>query len=110
MERKTITAGFLKTICWLDTEIVDWASSGQLYSLDEKEKQLWKSYYAYDFASSIISYDGQYAFIYKKLGTKGLLLKGGELIREINRSYYCASSYEYPAVFVTIKEITYLVH
>lgn len=42
------------------------------------------------------------AFIYTRLGTKGLLLKDGEIIREINRSYYCADAYEYPAAFVTL--------
>ncbi|BAU52252.1 hypothetical protein [Mucilaginibacter gotjawali] len=110
MERKTITAGFLSTICWLDTAVVDWASAGQLYSLDGKEKQLGKYHYGYNFDSSIVSSDGQYAFIYKKLETKGLLLKNGELLREINRSYYYADVYEYPAAFVTVNYKTYLVH
>ena len=67
-------------------------------------------YYPFAFDSAIISADGEYAFIYKKLGTKGLLLKNGELVREINRSYYCAASYEYPAAFITFQNKTYLVH
>jgi len=110
MERKTITAGFLSTICWLDKAIVDWASAGQLYSLYGKEKQLGNNSYRFNFDGSIVSSDGQYAFVYKKLETKGLLLKNGELLREINRSYYCANAYEYPAVFVTVNDKTYLVH
>ncbi len=108
MERKTITAGFLKTICWLNDAIVDWAG-GVLYSLDGKKKQLGQ-YYAFNFDDSIVSSDGQYTFINQKLGTKGLLLKRGELMREINRSHYCANAYEYPAAFVTIKGTTYLIH
>ena len=110
MERKTITAGFLETICWLDDAIVDWASAGELYTLDGKKKQLGHDSYGFGFDGSIVSSDGQYAFIYKKLDTKGLLLKNGELLREINRSYYCADAYEYPAAFVTIKGTTYLIH
>ena len=109
MERKTITAGFLKTICWTDDAIVDWAG-GVSYSLDGKKKQLGQYSYAFNFDGSIASSDGQYVFINQKLGTKGLLLKKGELLREINRSYYCANAYEYPAAFVTIKGVTYLIH
>jgi hypothetical protein len=32
------------------------------------------------------------------------------LIREINRSYYCSESYEYPAAFVKVDDVTYLIH
>jgi len=59
---------------------------------------------------SITSADGQYAFIFERLTTKGLLLKNGKLLREINRSYYCASVYEYPAAFITFDGNTYLAH
>jgi hypothetical protein len=40
--------------------------------------------------------------IYEKLGTKGLVLSRGEVLREINRSFYHADRYEYPiAIFQT---------
>lgn len=77
----------MQTICWVDNSIVDWTSAGKRYTLD-----------------------GQYAFIYQKPGIKGLLLKNGEILREINRSYYCADVYEYPAIFVTLDNRTFLVH
>lgn len=110
MKTQTITAGFLKTICWLDDTIVDWASSGEQYTVDGKKNRLAKYGYPFGFDSAISSNDGTYSFIYKKLGTKGLLLKNGELLREINRSYYCAGSYEFPAAFITLQGNTYLVH
>ena len=79
-----------------------------MYSLDGEIKQLSQTY---GFGNSAISsLDGIYAFIYEKLGTKGLLLKNGELIREINRSYYCANAYEFPAAFITFEHRTYLIH
>jgi hypothetical protein len=34
--------------------------------------------------------------IYERLGTKGLLLHEGRIVRELDRSYYHASAYEYP--------------
>ncbi len=85
MKRQTIKTNFLQTIDWLNGNIVDWVSAGQQYSLDGLQKQLAKYHFAFSFDASITSQDGQYAFIYKRLGTKGLLLKNGEIVREINR-------------------------
>jgi len=110
MTRRTIKTNFLQTIDWLNGNIVDWVSAGQQYSLDGQQKQLSKYHYAFSFDGSITSQDGQYAFIYKRLGTKGILLKNGEILREINRSYYQAEVYEYPAAFITFENKTYLAH
>src|ERR1700744_852527 len=108
MKISTITANYLKTICWKDNMIIDWAA-GSVCSLDGKVTQL-EIVYSFSFDSAINSLDGSYAFIYQKLGTKGLLLKNGELIREINRSYYCADVYEFPAAFITFENKTYFIH
>jgi len=110
MTRQTIKTNFLQTIDWVNGNIVDWVSAGQQYSLDGQRKQLTKYHFAFSFDGSITSQDAQYVFIYKRLGTKGLLLKNGEIIREINRSYYHAETYEFPAAFVTFENQTYLVH
>ena len=107
MEHQTITAGFITTICWKDNTIVDWAS-GYQYELNGHTNQMGLHYGFGD--SAINSGNGEYVFIYKKLGTKGLLLKNGELVREINRSYYCSGAYEFPAAFVTLEGKTYLIH
>jgi hypothetical protein len=107
MERQTITANYLQTICWEDDVIADWGS-GYKYWLTGNQKQLGYSYKLGD--SAIQSANGVYVFIYQKFGTKGLLLKNGALIKEINRPYYCADVYEFPAAFVTLGVKTYLVH
>jgi len=109
MKRQTIPANHLKTICWFNNGVIDWASAGKQYTLDGKTDQLGEN--SFNFGDgAIISADGQYAFIYQKLGTKGLLLKNGALLREINRSYYCADVYEYPAAFITLNSKTFLIH
>jgi hypothetical protein len=110
MKRQTIKTNFLKTIDWLGENIVDWSNGGKLYSLTGEQEQISEYYFAFDFDSSITSPDGQYAFIYNRLGTKGLLLKNGKFLREINRTYYHANVYEYPASFLSFKDRTYLVH
>lgn len=110
MTRQTFKTNYLKTIDWLNGDIVDWVSAGQLYSSDGQQRQIAKYHYAFGFDASITSQNGQYAFIYKRLGTKGLLLKDGEIMREINRTYYHAEIYEFPAAFITVGNETYLVH
>ncbi|RFZ95460.1 hypothetical protein D0C36_08035 [Mucilaginibacter conchicola] len=107
MKKDKIFAGFLKTICWHDNKIVDWAS-GAAYNLKGERTNFG---YTPDFGDrAICSANGEYAFVYKRLGTKELLLKNGKLLREINRPYYCSDAYEYPAAFVTIGARTYLIH
>src|SRR5262249_3427266 len=39
-------------------------------------------------------------------GTKGLVVRGSEQVREVNRSYYHASAYEYPIAVFTLPEGT----
>lgn len=75
--------------------LVDWADGGTAYELDGTVRKPHVSY-AYAFDACATSPDGRYAVIYKRLGTKGLLLKDGEFLRELNRSYYFADAYEYP--------------
>ena len=109
MKKQTLKAYF-RTINWLGNDIVDWNSGGMCYSLDGTKKQDQKYYYGFNCDSSITSDCGTYAFIYKRLGTKRLLLKNGEVLREINRSYYQSEVYEYPAAFINYKGKTYLIH
>ncbi|MBO2009007.1 hypothetical protein [Hymenobacter negativus] len=110
MRHQTIEAVGLQTIAWRGDAIVDWACAGQFYGLDGARGQLGHQDFTADYNRALTSADGQYVFLYQVLGTKGLLLKNGEVLREINRSDYQAQVYEYPAAFVTIDGITYLVH
>jgi hypothetical protein len=111
MKIKSIKTSFLSTICWFNNSIVDWASAGKQYHFDGSENELFTGHFRGVFDGAITSENGDYMFIYQRLGTKGLLLKNGNLIKEIDRSYYCADSYEFPAAFVTLKDNqTYLIY
>jgi hypothetical protein len=72
MTRTTITANYVKTISWLNDTIVDWAGGGNRYLLDGSKREM-GGYYPFSFDGSINTEDGKYAFIYQKLGTKGIL-------------------------------------
>ncbi len=110
MKRTTIKTNYLRTIDWFENSVVDWNSAGNQYFENGITKQLQKYHFGFVCDGSITSENGKYVLIYQKLGTKGLLLKNGELLREINRSYYQSSVYEFPATFLTFKNRTYLVH
>lgn len=110
MKRYTLEAYGLRTLDWFQGKVIDWNSAGTQYDVNGEKKQLQRSHFGFVCDASISSKNGEFVFIYQKLGTKGLLLKNGKLHREINRSYYQHSVYEYPAAFLTYKNRTYLVH
>jgi hypothetical protein len=60
--------------------------------------------YAYPFDHAVSSASGEYAVLYQRLGTKGVILKDGEVVREINRSFYHAYVYEYPVALFTLPD------
>lgn len=109
MKRQTITANYLKTISWYGDAIIDWASGGNQYFLNGEILES-HTYFPFSFDAAMTSANRTYAFIYQKLGTKGLLLKNGELLREINRPYYSANTHEFPCAFAEIESVTYLIH
>lgn len=110
IKKQVIEAPGIRTLDWIQGMVVDWNSAGNQYSLNGETNKLHKYHFGFVCDGSLSSECGEYVFIYQKLGTKGLLLKNGELLREINRSYYQSAVYEFPAAFLTHKERTYLVH
>jgi hypothetical protein len=85
----------IRSLCWRGDELVDWVGGGRAFALDGTETPR-AVYYPFRFDAATASPDGRIAVIYERLGTKGLVFRDGEILREINRSYYQANSYEYP--------------
>lgn len=110
MKRTTLHAHHLQTIDWYDHKIIDWSTAGTQYAENTAPVQLQQYDYDLGANAAISSDNGEYVLLYQKLGTKALLLKNGELLREINRSYYHAQTYEFPAAFFTHQGKTYLIH
>jgi hypothetical protein len=83
--------------------LVDRIRGSKIYRLDRSVKAS-KGFYTtgYPFDQVLLSSDGMYSVLYERLGTKGIILKNGHLIREINRSFYHATAYEYPIAFLTL--------
>jgi hypothetical protein len=98
-----IPATNVRSLAWDQSGLIDWVGGAVLYQLDGKSDRL-RINYAYGFDAVATSPRGQYQVIYTRLGTKGLVLRRGELIREINRSYYFADAYEYPIALFTLED------
>ena len=94
---------------WRGNDLIDWVSGGSIYSLNGEFQHSGRAY-GYKFDAAIQSDNGVYVVIYEKLGTKGLLLKNGEIIRELNRSFYQADAYEYPIVFFKLDGEYSIIH
>lgn len=112
MKRETIQieADSVQTLVWIKDKLFDFAR-GRSYSLDTNEPDHLGYRLRFNFDAAIVSDDGIYVVVYQKLGTKGLLLKHGEILREINRSYYQSDMYEYPvAFFKALNGKVYLIH
>jgi hypothetical protein len=89
------------SLCWRGDTLVDWTSGGIQYALDGSASDPHVRY-GYRFDGAVSSPDGQYAVLYEVLGTKGVVLRNGQVLREISRSYYHADVYEYPIALLTL--------
>lgn len=95
-----IPATNVRSLVWRGNVLVDWVAGGVVYALGGSATQP-RVNYAYRFDTATASPSGRYAVIYERLGTKGIVLDNGTVLREINRSFYCSDVYEYPvALFV----------
>ena len=90
-------ANHLRSLVWDGDDLVDWAGGGVRYML-AGQKTPQSRRYAYDFDSAVA--DQGDAVIFARSHTKGLVLHAGEILREIDRSFYCANAFDYPvAIF-----------
>jgi hypothetical protein len=84
------------TLVWDRDELVD-VTTGQRASLDGSvSRRTLNIAYSFDRALGLRTADAFWAIIYTNRGTKAVLMKNGLVHRELNRSYYCAESYDYP--------------
>lgn len=93
--QSSFSAKGIRSLCWRGDELVDWVGGERVFASDGTERRA-RVNYAYRFDAVTASPDGRFAVIYERLGTKGLLLRDGRIVRELDRSFYHANAYEYP--------------
>jgi hypothetical protein len=92
----------IKSLSWYEDTLVDWVAGGHRYYLDGHTEPRHVAY-SFNFDATVASPSGEYAVIYTREGTKGIVLQNGKIIREINRSFYHANDYEYPIALFRLK-------
>jgi hypothetical protein len=98
-----IQAKEVRSLCWVGDRLVDWVGGGRWFTLDGVIYGQTVNY-AFNFDAAITSPSGAYSAIFTRLGTKGLLLERGRIIRELNRSFYHANAYEYPIALLRLAD------
>lgn len=98
-----ISAENVRSLAWDGDELIDWVDGGTRYGLDGKCTDAHVRY-AYAFDAAATSPSGEFQIIYTRLGTKGLVLRRGKVLREINRSFYHANVYEYPVALFSLED------
>jgi len=84
-----------RSLAWNGEELVDWLGLAARYGLDGSRTEGVVNF-GYRFDSVVQSPDGIYAVLYERRGTKGVVVRGHQVVREIDRSYYQANLYDYP--------------
>lgn len=103
IEQTIATPGPVRSLVWHNDTLIDFASGGDVYGLDGSYRD-GPVRYGYRFDAAIISPTGRFALLHERLGTKGVILRGGDIVKEVDRSYYFADAYEFPAVFATLAD------
>lgn len=106
INRITIPLNYpVHTLNWEGDELVDWVGGGRRFSLGKSIRES-NVHYAYRFDRAAVISGGEFVVLYEALGTKGLILRDGKLLREINRSFYHADAYEYPVALFHLPDGT----
>jgi hypothetical protein len=94
-----IEATRVQSLSWHGDELVDWVGGVRAWTLDGRSQGR-RLNLGYRFDAVIASPDRRTVLVYERLGTKGIVLEGSRLIREIERSYYFADAYDFPATMI----------
>ncbi|MFF7467948.1 hypothetical protein [Streptomyces sp. NPDC008092] len=84
-----------KSLAWQGDQLVCVVGGGRRWGPDGTERRAAFDW-AFPFDAGTASVPGPYAAVYQERGTKGMLLDGERIVRELNRSYYHAPDYDYP--------------
>ncbi len=86
----------VRSLVWEGDDLVDIAAGWRRWRADGSEEH-GRVNYAFPFDRALVSPSGRFQVLYAERGTKGLVLDRGKILREIDRSFYCANAYDYPA-------------
>lgn len=101
----SIEAKGIESLVWRGDTLIDWIAEKTICYLDGSIKDR-PGGYGYRFDAAVESPSGNYAVIYEKLGTKGIIVRTRDerIIREIDRSFEEADIYEFPVALFALPD------
>ena len=84
------------SLCWRGDELVDWVRGGDYWTADGLFVSASRSWGYGRFNAVAADSSGRWAVVHERTGTAAILLRDGEIVREIHRSPYHADAYLYP--------------
>ena len=103
MTRLAFGGEAVKSLRWEGDALVDDVRGGERLSLDGTVSGA-RVFWAYAFDGAITAPSGRFTVLYTRLGTKAVVAEGARLLRELDRSYYCANAYEYPVCLFALPD------
>lgn len=100
-ERSIPTTESVRSLVWDGDSLVDWAGGGRRFALDGTMIDR-PVRYAFSFDAAALSQSGQFTALIARTGTKALILRQGEIVRQLNRDFYQAEVYPYPLTFARL--------
>ncbi|MEV0678862.1 hypothetical protein AB0I60_20325 [Actinosynnema sp. NPDC050436] len=103
IHRDVIAVAGAKALVWVQGRLYDVANGWQPVPPHGRTAQVKRGRYGPQFDAAVPSPGGDVVALVASTGTKGLLFgTDGELIREIDRSYYHAGTHRYPVALCTL--------
>ncbi|MEV5954949.1 hypothetical protein AB0M11_14460 [Streptomyces sp. NPDC051987] len=84
-----------RSLAWQGDDLVSWVGGGRRWGRDGVERRA-PFTWSLPFDAGTVSASGRYSAVWQERGTKAVLLEGERVVRELNRSYYHAPSFDYP--------------
>ncbi|MRH91531.1 hypothetical protein GFY24_29515 [Nocardia sp. SYP-A9097] len=106
MQAQRITTGRqVSALSWDGDDLVDFSNGPTRWSPDgtADSPQIFHVF-AGSFDHAVASPSGRFDVLYAERGTKALFLSGGELLRELDRSYYHAEDFDFPVALGTLPD------
>ncbi|WP_234344171.1 hypothetical protein [Streptomyces sp. NRRL F-5123] len=84
-----------RSLAWQGDDLVSWTAGGRRWGPDGTEGAA-EFFWGFPFDAATVPAPGPYRVVYQERGTKGVLLEGRRVVRELNRSFSHATSFDYP--------------
>lgn len=102
--------GPASSLCWRDDVLIDWVRGGDRWNIGGRYDSAHRSWGYSRFDGAVADPTGQWVVVHERTGTAGILLRDGEIVREIHRSPYHADAYLYPACLFRLNDRVVLAH